>query len=104
MTDFVIHLFIGSLLIILGLLVKRFPTLIAGYNTMPEEERRNVDIVGLSSFMRRHLVILGALWILIAVGLVLSNQTDAAFLIYLFYVPIYAFWMVARAQRYNHNS
>lgn len=101
---FAIHLFIGSLLIILGLLVKCFPTLIAGYNTMPEEKKKNVDVAGLSSFMRRHLVILGVLWILISVGLELTDQTKTAPLIYTFYVPIYVFWIVLRAQRYDHNS
>ena len=58
MDDFTILLLGGVLLIVVGLLVKRFPMLIAGYNTMPPAKKKNVDIGGLSSFMRRHLVIM----------------------------------------------
>ncbi len=37
------------ILIGLGVLVKRFPILIAGYNTMSKEEKMNVDVKGLSA-------------------------------------------------------
>ena len=60
MDEIFIHILTGVFLIVVGLLVKRFPMLIAGYNTMPAEKKKNVDIAGLSSFMRRHLVIIGA--------------------------------------------
>ena len=67
MDEIFIHILTGVFLIVVGLLVKRFPMLIAGYNTMPAEKKKNVDVAGLSSFMRRHLVIIGALWVLLAV-------------------------------------
>ena len=103
MGNFTVQLLVGTLLIILGLLIKRFPMLIAGYNTMPAEQKKNVDIEGLSSFMRRHMVIIGALWVLISVGLEWCGQTKTGSLIYLFYITPYTFWMVIRAQRYDHN-
>ena len=53
------HLITGILLIGMGFLVKPFPKLIAGYNTMSEEEKQNVDIVGLSTYVKRSLVIMG---------------------------------------------
>ena len=51
MDEIFIHILTGVFLIVVGLLVKRFPMLIAGYNTMPAEKKKNVDIAGLSSFM-----------------------------------------------------
>ena len=94
------HLLTGTLLIVCGLLAKRFPMLISGYNTMPEEKRKNVDIEGLSSFVQRHLVIIGCLWIPLA----LTDQQDALPVILVIYLPVYVIWMVVRAQRYDHNE
>ena len=91
------------MLIVVGLLVKRFPMLIAGYNTMPPAKKKNVDIGGLSSFMRRHLVIMGALWILFTVVLELTDQTNTLAVIYVIYLLPYVVWMLVRAQRYDHN-
>lgn len=98
------HLLTGTLLIVCGLLAKRFPMLISGYNTMPEEKRKNVDIEGLSSFVQRHLVIIGCLWILLATTLALTDQQDALPVILVIYLPVYVIWMVVRTQRYDHNE
>ena len=103
MDEIFIHILTGVFLIVVGLLVKRFPMLIAGYNTMPAEKKKNVDIGGLSSFMRRHLVIMGALWILFTVVLELTDQTDTLAVIYVIYLLPYVVWMLVRAQRYDHN-
>lgn len=35
----VVNTFLGLLLVILGFLVKKYPNLIAGYNTMTEREK-----------------------------------------------------------------
>ena len=94
----------GALVIVCGLLVKRFPMLISGYNTLPKEKRKNVDIDGLSSFMRRHLVIIGGLLILFTTILELTGQQEAFSIILAVYLPVYVIWMVVRAQRYDHNK
>ncbi|MCD8273805.1 MAG: DUF3784 domain-containing protein [Alistipes sp.] len=104
MDEIFIYLLTGVFLIVVGLLVKRFPMLISGYNTMPAEKKKNVDIEGLSSFMRRHLVIIGALWVLLAAVLDLTGQQEALPVIYGIYVPVYVVWMMVRAQRYDHNG
>jgi hypothetical protein len=49
----------GLILIVCGFLVKSYPDLIAGYNTLSEEEKQQVDIVGLSSLMQKGLIIIG---------------------------------------------
>jgi hypothetical protein len=54
-----INILTGIFLIGSGFLVKRFPDLIAGYNTMSDERKKNVDIHGLSSLMRNGLIIIG---------------------------------------------
>jgi hypothetical protein len=46
------NLIIGLLMIGIGFLVKLFPNLIAGYNTMSQYAKKNVNSDGLSSYMR----------------------------------------------------
>lgn len=45
--------------ILLGLLVWKFPKLIAGYNTMTPEQQKKVDVKALKTFMCRKFPILG---------------------------------------------
>ena len=104
MTDQLAPLLAEAFVIVCGLLVKRFPMLISGYNTLPKEKRKNVDIDGLSSFMRRHLVIIGGLLILFTTILELTGQQEAFSIILAVYLPVYVIWMVVRAQRYDHNK
>ena len=58
---------IGFIFIICGLLVKNFPNLIAGYNTMSAEEKKNIDIKKFSTFLHNGLIIIGALLIIASV-------------------------------------
>ncbi len=53
------YLIYGFALIILGLLINAFPVLIAGYNAMTKEQKRNVDIKGLSTNMRNTFIVMG---------------------------------------------
>lgn len=55
---------IGAIFIICGLLVKKNPNLIAGYNSMSAEEKKNIDIITLSTFLHNALIIIGVLAIL----------------------------------------
>jgi uncharacterized membrane protein len=64
------ELVIGAILIICGFLVKAFPDLIAGYNTLSKNYKKRVDIDGLSSFMKKNLILLGVLVVII--GLILN--------------------------------
>ena len=43
----------------IGFLVKLSPNMMAGYNTMSEEKKKNVDIEGLSTYMRNGFVAIG---------------------------------------------
>lgn len=57
----------GIILIISGILVKKYPNLIAGYNTLSAEEKKKIDIKRLSNFMHNSLIIIGALSIIVAI-------------------------------------
>ena len=61
---------IGVILIICGFLVKKHPNLIAGYNTLSEDDKEKVDIENLSSMMKRALITIGTL--IIVMGLIMS--------------------------------
>lgn len=52
-------IYTGLFLIGLGFLVKAFPNLLAGYNTMSQKQKEKVDIEGLSTFMRNGLIVIG---------------------------------------------
>jgi len=58
---------IGLIFIICGLLVKKYPNLIAGYNSMSAEEKKNIDIKKFSTFLHNGLIITGALLIIASV-------------------------------------
>jgi hypothetical protein len=61
----------GLLFIILGLLVKKYPNLMAGYNTMSAEKKKNVDVEGLTTYARNTLLGIGL--IIILAGFALSG-------------------------------
>lgn len=55
----VVNWIVGLALVGLGFLVKTMPELIAGYNTMSKEQKSNIDISGLSSYLKKGLIIVG---------------------------------------------
>lgn len=55
----IISIFVGLFMIGIGFLVKSSPGLIAGYNTMSADKKKNVDIDGLSTYMRNSMIIIG---------------------------------------------
>ena len=61
------ELIAGIILMIAGLLVKPFPNLIAGYNTLTKADKEKIDIKRLSVFMRNTLVGPGIVVVLIGI-------------------------------------
>lgn len=90
--------------IVLGFLVKYFPNLIAGYNTMSPEKKKNVDVKGLATFMRNGMIVMG---ISILAGyylfLWLGMENIADVIILLVTVPGVII-MLFRAQKFDHNN
>ena len=52
-------IFTGVMLIIVGLLVKQYPNLLAGYNTLSEEQKKEIDIEKVSTIARNVIVLTG---------------------------------------------
>ena len=94
----------GIILIIIGFLVYRFPWLIAGYNTLPEEEQKKIDIHGLSRMMRNSFIIMGAGIIAFHCLLrLLGSPMFINFLIPIFVFPI-TIYIFFQAHKYSHGS
>lgn len=92
----------GFILIICGLLVKPFPNLIAGYNTMNKEEKAKIDIDKLSSYMRKYLVIIGCTSIIVgAILFALDIKPETRLMVLSGLVVIGVFIMVFKGQRHT---
>lgn len=65
---YIITIILGILCIILGMLAKRYPMLISGYNTMSEKRRSYVDIDALKKLICHSFVVGGI--ILIVLGII----------------------------------
>jgi len=76
--------------------------LIAGYNTMPEEKKKNVDIAGLANFMGNCAFVLGAFFLAgsVASSLRYPNLFPAVILIFAGGV----LFMIRGAQRFDRNK
>ena len=59
------QLLVSLILIVSGFLVKRFPNLIAGYNTLSKTDKEKINIKELSTFLKYTLICLGLLTLLL---------------------------------------
>lgn len=94
----------GLFFIGLGYLVKASPDMISGYNTMSKEKKENVDIDGLSTFLRNGFITIGLIiivgyWFFKLIGLsVISNSlTPISILVGVLILAIYP-------NRFDHNE
>lgn len=100
----ILNLIVGLFLIGIGFLVKSAPNLIAGYNTMPQDKKKNVDIEGLSTFMRNGLIAIG-LTIIIGyylfkwIGLIMIANS-MLLIVTIFGIAI----LIINAQKFDHNK
>ena len=53
-------IFMGFILIVIGLMVKQHPNLLAGYNTMSDKKKKKIDIDRISIIARNIFVLMGA--------------------------------------------
>jgi uncharacterized membrane protein YfcA len=98
------HLLASLILIAIGFLVKFFPNLIAGYNTLPADKKKNVDVDGLSTLIRNGFIIMG---LCVMLGhfffrwIALDLMADYIILLVLI---IGISIMVVKARRCDHNK
>ena len=96
---------IGVILIICGFLVKKHPNLIAGYNTLSEDDKEKIDIENLSSMMKRALITIGTLTIVM--GLIMSIikvKEHYGLLITSSIVVLGVIIMIITAKKFNKKS
>ena len=95
----------AAIFVLLGLLVRKYPKLIAGYNTMSPERQKLVDVKGLTTFMGRAFCVIGLLVVLVYYLLLWGGMAEmAARLVSIIAVPVVcSVVMVAGAQRYDHG-
>lgn len=96
--------FIGVLMIGLGFLVRFAPDLIAGYNTMPAEKKKNVDVEGLSAFLRNGLVVIGMLIIVCYYVFKWMGLNSVAEIVVPIVVLGGVLFMLIHARKYDHNK
>lgn len=94
----------GIFFIACGLLVRRFPVLIAGYNTMKKEQKANVNIKGLSAFLCRWFVVMGSLQIVLFYLCRLAGAEDAAITVLSIATFVILIYMLVGAQKYDRNK
>lgn len=100
----ILNIIVGLFMIGIGFLVKSAPSLIAGYNTMSDDKKKNVDIVGLSTYMRKSLIIIG---LSIIAGYYLFKWIGFAVIaesMILIVTLIGVFIMIINAQRFDKNK
>ena len=103
--DSLFVLLFAAIFVLLGLLVRKYPKLIAGYHTMSPERQKLVDVKGLTAFMCRAFCVIGLLVVLVYYLLLWDGIAEmAARLVSIIAVPVVgSVVMVAGAQRYDHG-
>ncbi|PIQ21956.1 MAG: hypothetical protein COW65_05805 [Cytophagales bacterium CG18_big_fil_WC_8_21_14_2_50_42_9] len=96
-----ISIVVGLLVVGLGFLVKRYPELIAGYNTMPKSDKERFDIKGFSLLMKKTFIIAGL--IIIGFGLMseINYWSAAAFVFDLIIMLILVVFLNLSAPKYK---
>ena len=100
----IVNFITAGLMILLGLLVKKFPNMIAGYNTMTKEQQRNVNINGLSSHIRNCFIVIGFVIIIVSLLSILFNFNKVA----IFVIPVSLIvmlpYLLIKAQKFDRNK
>jgi len=97
-------IFVGILMIIIGFLVKSYPNLIAGYNTMSKASKENVDIEGLSTNMRNGFIAMG---LIIIIGYYIFTWLGFIMIVK-YWIPavilVGVIYMVISTRRFDNNK
>ncbi len=99
-----IHLITGLIFIGLGFLIRVYPGMIAGYNTMPAEKKKNIDIDGLSRYMRNVMIIMGLATILLYLVFRWIGWIYLANMVILLVVLVGSVILFLTSQKYDHNQ
>jgi len=105
MVILIINIFFGFFFVGLGFLAKAYPDVIAGYNTMPKEKKKNVDIVGLSTLIKRVFIKIGITMIILSLLFKLCHFEDKySYYLSLFVIVSGTLVIFIKSQKYDGNS
>ena len=93
----------AAMLVLIGLLVLKFPKLIAGYNTMTPEQQKKVDIKRLKTFTCRAFCVMGIAILLVSLLLQPFTSDMIISLVSVLILVPGTIYMIIKAQRYDHN-
>lgn len=96
-----INLITGALLIGLGFIVKKYPELIAGYNTMPKEQKERFNIKGYSMLMKKSFIIVGVLIVLFGGVCNIASWSNGFLLTTLIPILALVLYLNVKAQSYK---
>ena len=99
-----IHLITGLIFIGLGFLIRAFPGMIAGYNTMPADKKKNVDIEGLSRYVRNVMILMGLGTIVFYLVFLWLGWTYMANMVIFMVVLVGSMVLFLTSQKYDHNK
>lgn len=91
-------------MIAIGYAVKKYPNLIAGYNTMSPERKKQVDIEGLSTFMKKGFIRMGLFIVVLAILFEVTKLKTMATLSPALIILGGTIAMVIVAQRYTTKN
>lgn len=87
----------GHSFILLAILFKRVPVLRSSFDAVHYARRRDAFAEHPASFLRRHLLVIGAIWMTLAVISKRMGQGELLPLVYTAFLPMYIAWMCTRA-------
>jgi len=98
-----INLIVGLIFIALGFLVRVYPGMLAGYNTMSAERKKNIDIEGLTRFMRNGLILMGLAIILLYLVLRWIDWSYLANMVIILVVLTGSVILFLTSGKFDHN-
>ncbi len=100
----IVAIILGVANIGLGFLIKRYPNMLSGYNTMSKAKRANVDIAAIAKLMSRYMIGAGVASIVITAALPYLGLGDYAIVGLVYPLLIATLIASIKSQRYDHNK
>lgn len=100
-----INFIVGGLFIVLGFSIQKYPDLIAGYNSLSDNEKKRVDVKRLSAHLKVILLIMGAMLILTSFLLAFYDISDFGIFAVFTIIPagtFYMWWVTQKSIRKNY--
>ena len=104
MAILIINIIMGLGFAGIGFLCKSQPDLIAGYNTMSKDEKQNIDIAGLSTYMRNCLIKIGGLIILSTIIFKIINLESFGMVFIFSIILVGVGILLVKTQKYDHRK